>query len=103
MTLLRGLIAIIGIIFAGIIYWAITSGNFTVAGQWLTTDPWGVTTLVDLYFGFLLIAIIIFLFEGSWRAAFWIVPIPFLGNVWVCIWFCYRLPEIARRLRSNSA
>ena len=103
MTLLRGLIAIIGIIFAGIIYWAITSGNFTVAGQWLTTDPWGVTTLVDLYFGFLLIAIIIFLFEGSWRAAFWIVPIPFLGNVWVCIWFCYRLPEIARRLRSNPA
>ena len=103
MTLLRGLIAFIGILFAGIIYWSITSGDFSAAAQWLTTDPWGITTLFDLYFGFLLIAIVIFLFERNWRAAFWIIPIPFLGNVWVCIWFCYRLPEMARRLGANPA
>lgn len=98
MTLLRAAIAAIGLLFAAVIVWAIAVGDFSSAGTWLTTDPWGITTLFDLYFGFFLIAIVIAFFERSWRAAFWIVPIPFLGNVWVCIWFLYRLNEVSRRL-----
>lgn len=102
MVLLRGIVTVIGLLFAAIIVWAISSGDFSAAGTWLTTDPWGITTLFDLYFGFFLIAIVIALFERSWRAAFWIIPIPFLGNVWVCIWFVLRLNEMARRLANRS-
>ena len=103
MRLLRGAIAAIGLLFAFVIVWAILNGDFSSAAAWLTTDPWGITTLFDLYFGFLLIAIVIALFERSLRAVFWIIPIPFLGNVWVCIWFLYRSNEMARRLTPQKS
>lgn len=103
MILLRGVIAIVGLLFAAVIVWSITSGDFSSASAWLTTDPWGITTLFDLYFGFFLIAIVIALFERKWSAAIWIIPIPFLGNVWVCIWFIYRLNEMSRRLAPQNA
>lgn len=99
MTILRTILAVLGLAFGATIVWAIAAGNFGQAGSFLTTDPWGIVTLADLYFGFVLFALIIFFFERSWWAAFWIVPIPFLGNVWVVIWLIYRLPQIAQRLK----
>lgn len=103
MKLLRGAIAAIGLLFAFVIVWTILNGDFSSAATWLTSDPWGITTLFDLYFGFFLIAIVIAFFERSLRAVFWIIPIPFLGNVWVCIWFFYRLNEMARRLAPQKS
>lgn len=103
MGILRFALAVTGIIFAAIIVWAIMAGNFSAAGTWLTTDPWGITTLFDLYFGFLLSAIIIALYERSSKALFWIIPIPFLGNVWVVIWFVLKLPDIHKRLTPQTA
>lgn len=100
--MLRLLLAGLGLLVAGTIVWAITVGDFSAAGTWLTTDPWGIVTLVDLYFGFVLSALVIAGFERRWRAVFWILPIPFLGNVWTVIWFIVRLPELMRRL-GNSA
>lgn len=98
MTVLRSILAIVGAAFAALIIWAMLYGNFAEAGQWLTTDPWGIVTLADLYFGFAMFAVIIALFERNIKAALWIIPIPFLGNVWVVVWFIWRLPQIARAL-----
>ena len=50
-TMLRLLLAGLGVLVAGTIGWAITVGDFSAAGTWLTTDPWGIVTLADLYFG----------------------------------------------------
>ena len=94
----RVFLTICGLVFAGLIVWAVSSGDFFAAGAWLTSDPWGLVTLFDLYFGFLLSAVVIALFERRLQALFWIIPIPFLGNVWTVIWFVFRYPELKRRL-----
>lgn len=96
------LLVAVGALALGILIWlAITNGDFGAAGGWLTSDPWGQVTLFDLYLGFFFLAIVIGFFEKTWwRAAFWIVPLPFLGNVWIAIWLVLALPELARRLRA---
>jgi hypothetical protein len=65
----------------------------------LMTLPWGVTTLIDLYGGFALLAVIIFLAEKSFlNAALWSAPMFFLGNVWAALWLVFRAGSLARRL-----
>ncbi len=85
------------------IVWAIgADGRSTgaIIGEMLS-KPWTVVTLVDLYAGFVLIAVLVCLFEKSWPARlFWAAPLFLLGNVWAAAWLVFRLPEIARRLRN---
>lgn len=98
MSTMRILYAGLATVLSALIVWAIQTGNFSSAGAWLTSDPWGIVTLFDLYAGLAISAGVIALFERSWKSLLWIVPLPFLGNVWTAIWFILRLPEIARRL-----
>ena len=98
MQKLRILLAVVGTVFLAAIIWAVVTGDFAAASAFLTSDPWGIVTLADLYFGFLLSAVVIALFERNWRAALWIAPIPFLGNVWTVAWFVVRLPALYQRL-----
>jgi hypothetical protein len=100
MILVRAIYLLLSICLAALIFYAMTSGDFWQAGRWLTSDPWGVVTLADLYLGLAVSAAIIALFERKLSAIIWIVPLPFLGNVWTVIWFVLRLPELARRIRS---
>lgn len=97
MTALRILLAILAVAFAGLIVWAVLTGDFGAAGAWLTGDPWGLVTLADLYLGFLLSAVVIAAMERNWRAVLWIAPIPVLGNVWTIIWFIFRFPALLGR------
>ncbi len=101
MTFVRILIGALGLAFAATIVWAVRMGDFWAAGSWLTTDPWGIVTLADLYLGFLLSAVVIAAFEPPLRAALWIVPLPFLGNVWTAVWFVQALPRIFAVARRN--
>ena len=102
MSLLRLVLAVFAIAFAALIVWAISTGTFSEAGAWLMSEPWGLVSMADLYLGFLLSALVIFWFEKSWwQALLWIVPIPVLGNVWTAVWFIWRLPALARRLREG--
>lgn len=104
MAMLRILIFILAAALGGLIAWAVLVGNFTAAGQWLTSDPWGIVTLADLYFGFLLATVAIVALERRWMAIFWIAPIPVLGNLWTAIWFIVRFPAILeRRPRSGES
>ncbi|MEN0002458.1 MAG: hypothetical protein AAF940_16405 [Pseudomonadota bacterium] len=103
MAILRFILAILGIAFAALIVWAVMVGDFWAEGGWLTSNPWGIVSLADLYLGFLLAAVIIAFAERTWAALFWIAPIPFLGNVWVVIWFVLRLPMLRQRLAPHQA
>jgi hypothetical protein len=96
MNLLRIAVSILGIALAAAIANALLIGDFLAAGAWLTSDPWGIVTLGDLYLGFALSAIVIALVERDWKALIWIAPIPFLGNVWTVIWFVFRMPRLVR-------
>ena len=100
MKLIRFAYAALGICLAGLIAYAIRSGDFWHEGDWLTSNPWGIVTLADLYLGLVISGAFIAFFERTWIALLWIVPLPFLGNVWTIVWFVLRLPELRRRLRA---
>jgi hypothetical protein len=109
MILLRALVAILGLALAGLIVVAITqSGGYADGGLhgdiWeqggvILGLPWGQVAMADLYVGFVLFAIIIGITERNWMsAAFWILPIFLLGNVWCAVWLALRLPTLATQL-----
>ena len=101
-TIFRAIAGLGGLVLAGYIIWA-TKADFWAAVDLITSNPWGQVTLVDLYLGFVLCALVIFVFEQDRRvAACWIVPIFFLGNVWTAIWFVVRAPNILRRLTASK-
>ncbi|ABI67173.1 MAG: hypothetical protein ACJAU5_000464 [Maricaulis maris] len=98
-SLIRLLAALGTAALTGLIILAIWQGDFSSAGAWLTTRPWGRVTLFDLYFGFLISAVLIAAVERDWRSTlFWVLPVFVLGNVWTGIWLCIR----ARRVLSLS-
>ena len=88
-----------GLALAGLIVWAFLAGDFSAAGAWLTSDPWGIVTLTDLYLGFFIIAIFMALIEKRFLIAlFWIAPMPVLGNVWAVAWMLLRWGRIREEL-----
>ncbi len=84
------------------IFWAMGADprGLSVVLAEMFSEPWSLVTLIDLYLGFFLGATVICLFEKSSIARlFWAAPIFVLGNIWTTLWFVWRLPELARRLR----
>lgn len=64
----------------GILIYAFAVGDFQAEGSLLTSMPWGIVSLVDLYVGFALFALWIAYREPTWwRAAIWIVLLMVLG------------------------
>jgi hypothetical protein len=106
---LRVIVGVVGLLLLAAILWAAFGTGPLHGGFWsqvevLSTLPWGVVTLMDLYIGFVLFAIIVFLTERSWIAALlWALPVFVLGNVWSAVWLALRLPALVRRLRSDVA
>ncbi len=104
MMALRIVVGVLGVVLLGAILWASFGGgdlhgSFMNQVSVITTLPWGVVTLVDLYLGFVLFAVVIFLAERSWLAgALWSIPLFFLGNIWAALWLVLRLPSLARRI-----
>ena len=99
MIFIRGILAAAGAVLTALIVRAIQSGDFWAAGNWLTTDIWGIVTLTDLYLGLFIAALAMSIVEKGMSALFWIIPLPFLGNVWTALWVVIRFPELVRRLR----
>jgi Protein of unknown function (DUF1475) len=104
MNVLRAAIGISGLALLGLVLWAALAlgdlhGSFADQFAVLTTLPWGVASLADLYVGFLLFATLVFLTERSWIvAALWSAPVFFIGNIWAALWFVVRLPHLAKQL-----
>ncbi len=104
MNVLRAAIGILGLALLGLVIWAAVSmtdlhGGFLDQFGVVTTLPWGIVSLVDLYIGFVFFAVIIFLTERSWVvAALWAAPVFVLGNIWAAIWLVIRLPHLAKQL-----
>jgi hypothetical protein len=60
---------------------AFVVGDFGSEGAWLTSHPWGIVSLVDLYVGFVIFSMWIVYRERSWAAAaVWVVLMMILGN-----------------------
>jgi len=108
MTALRAVIGIAGLALLGLILWAafyladLHGGVLEQFGV-IVSLPWGVVSIADLYIGFVLFAVLVFLTERSWiTALLWAAPIFVLGNVWAAAWFALRLPVLAKRLARSD-
>ena len=87
------------------IVWAgMTAGqSLSEAVGWLVSEPWGVVSLIGLYLGFVLIAILIWVFEPNKLIALaFILPLPILGNVWSAVWLAWRLGALINRRRAGD-
>jgi Protein of unknown function (DUF1475) len=103
MTALRLIAGVLGLALLGVIAWAVlqtaTLTDFFYETQALFDQPWGLVSLVDLYVGFGLIAILMMLSERSFIAGLlWALPLFVLGNIWTALWLVLRLPRLAERL-----
>ena len=97
MTPLRIVLAILGLTLVGLIAWAISGQTFMSEGAWLVSHRWGIVSLADLYLGFILIGVLIWLFEPNKLIALvFILPLPFLGNIWSVIWVIWRVPGLIK-------
>jgi hypothetical protein len=105
MTVFRIIAALGAIALAAAIVWAsLTAGqSLSEAVGWLVSEPWGVVSLIDLYLGFVLIAILIWVFEPNKLIALvFILPLPILGNVWSAVWVAWRLGQALTRTQRTA-
>jgi hypothetical protein len=66
----------------------------------ITAMPWGQVSLVDLYLGFLLYGLAVWVVEKDVKTRLlWGVPVIFLGNAWSLVWVAVRWPQIMARLK----
>lgn len=100
MTMVRLCLLTLSIGLTIMVLLAIQEGSVVESLGYVTADPWGWVMLADLYFGFILFAVIIATIERNrWVALFWIVPLFFLGNIWSALWLVVRLAKIVQILR----
>ena len=63
----------------------------------IASDPWGLATLFDAYFGFLTFYLWLAYKEGSWLArGMWLVAILLLGNFAMASYVLYQLYRLPR-------
>lgn len=94
MNAFRIVSAVGGVLLLAAIVWASMTANQSLAEAvgWLVSKPWGVVSLIDLYLGFVFIAIFIWILEPDKRIALlFILPLPVLGNIWPALWVVWRL------------
>lgn len=103
MSALRIAVAVLALVLLGVIVWAIAQtgslSDFRYETEALLEQPWGLVSIVDLYVGLGMIAMIMVLTERSFVAGvLWALPLFVLGNIWTAVWLLLRLPSLAERL-----
>ncbi len=74
-------------IMSSFICYAVVYGEFFKEGSVLTSMPWGIVSLVDIYIGLILFSSWVFWREQSIKSRFlWIILIMTLGNVISCLY-----------------
>jgi hypothetical protein len=99
------MISILGLLVMTIaILYAFAFGNFVVEGAWITSHPWGIVSLVDLYVGFALFScwivfrekallpsilwVILMMVLGFWAGALYtLIALQTCGGDWKCFWY----------------
>jgi hypothetical protein len=98
--MLRILSALGFLVLAGSIVWAFTQAPFWESVALIIANPWGVVTLIDLYLGFFIVAIVIARFEPNRALAVAIIALtPILGNVVPLAWLVWRGLDLVRTAR----
>ena len=72
------------------IIWAMGQKPIGESFSQMVRDPWGIVTLIDLYWGFIAFALIVAWFEKPWVAGLLFVLLCVLGNVVSMLWLAFR-------------
>ena len=99
----RLLLALAAAILVAAIVVAIPQAPLFESFAGVAADPWGFVGLVDLYVGFLIFAIVLFLVERPSHAFLWFLALMLLGNIVSAAWLIWRLPLLHRRLARPPA
>lgn len=100
---IRLILIVLAIAFTGLIGWASVRGDFGAEFAAITAMPWGRVSLADLYLGFVLYGLAVWVVEHDLKTRlFWALPIIFLGNAWSLIWVAVRWKQILARLNLAS-
>ncbi|MBU3731314.1 MAG: hypothetical protein FGM26_07210 [Beijerinckiaceae bacterium] len=78
------------LILTAAIIWAIGEKPMGESFSAMIRDPWGVVTLIDLYWGFIAFAVVVSWFEKPWVTAILFVLLCVLGNVVSMLWLAFR-------------
>lgn len=104
MTLTRIFVAALSLGFGALVVWAFGAASFGESFAAITSDPWGIVSLADLYLGFILAAVLVWILEPSRPLALAvIVPTFFLGNIVPGLWLAARLPMIVSRVSDRQS
>jgi energy-converting hydrogenase Eha subunit H len=96
--MLRILCILGALVMIGAIVWAFGLAPFWPSVAEMMRNPWGVVTVIDLYLGFLVFAIVIARFETNRAIAVaMIAALPLLGNVVSLAWLAWRGLALLRR------
>lgn len=99
MVAIRSVLLIgVAVLSVAIAYASVSADLFASFGQ-ISAMPWGLVSLIDLYLGFVVLAVLIGLVERRGAALGWIVALFVLGNVVGAAWFAWRLPRVWSALR----
>lgn len=98
---LRTLTALLGGGFVALVFWAFGQADFFMSFAAISSDPWGIVSLADLYLGFFVFAVIIALYEGyRFSTAVWLVLLFCLGNGVAAAWLVWRWSALIVRMRA---
>ena len=101
MLIVRLLLVAMALSFIALCVWASQVGDFGAAFGAVFALPWGVVAMTDLYFGFILFAVIIFAVERPFVALPVILAVILLGNAISAIWLAWRLPDLWIKLKQG--
>ena len=90
------------IAFIGLIGWGFLTGE-PIDLDAFTKDPWVIVGLGDLYIGFLLFAVLIFIVEPNKLVALlWVIPLFILGNGISALWLLINIDKFRARFARNA-
>ena len=96
---IAALVALVG--FVALIGWGLMTGAPLDLGAF-TADPWVIVGLGDLYIGFILIAVVIYIVEPvKWKAMCWIIPLFVIGNGLSALWLLLNVDKIRNRFATE--
>ncbi len=87
MTITKVISYFISLAMISVILWA--QNETSLLDSLIPTLPWGIVSLVDLYSGFILVAIWMIYRQGDYSSIFWVFFLMTLGNLTTAIYVIY--------------
>ena len=87
MTITKVISYFISLAMISVILWA--QSEVSLFDSTIPSLPWGVVSLVDLYSGFIFVAIWMIYRERNFSALFWVIFVMLLGNLTTAIYIIY--------------